>query len=223
MRIAVVGQKKNEIEPLLEQSGYTVAPHPEFVVSYGGDGTLLQAEYLFPGIPKIVLRASRVCKQCSHLSNDEVLSRVREGSFSIQEIAKLTISCGEQSMEAINDIVVHNADPRHAIRYRITIDGVPLGGEIIGDGIVVATPFGSTGYYRSITDSSFQVGIGLAFNNSTEQSDHVVLREEAIIALSLLRGPATVYADNQERFLEINAGETAHVRTSANVARLVRV
>jgi len=96
------------------------------------------------------------------------------------------------------------------------------GGDIfIGDGIVVATPFGSTAYYRSITDSFFEVGIGLAFNNSIEQSDHMVLRESTNISMKIIRGPALVYADNQETALEVGTHGTIEIRTSADTARLV--
>jgi len=97
-----------------------------------------------------------------------------------------------------------------------------VGGEIIGDGIVVATPsFGSTGYYKSITDSFFEVGIGLAYNNSTEQSDHVVLDENRIISIEITRGPAIIYADNQETSISLNKGDVATIKKSSQTAKIV--
>ena len=222
MKVLVFGQEKEKIQKLVEESGLEVVEKdPEAVISYGGDGTVMRSEYEFPGIPKVILRGSHVCKLCSNLPNGEVLKRVKEGKYSTLEIPKLKAEAGGNTIFGLNDIVIHNKDARHALRYTIKINGVPIQEEIIGDGIVVATPFGSTGYYRSITDSFFEVGIGLAFNNSTEQADHVVLRDDSEIRIDILRGPAVVYADNQEETVELQEGEYATVEKSGEIAKII--
>jgi NAD+ kinase len=136
---------------------------------------------------------------------------------------KLDVHANGRSLTAMNDIIVHNADPRHGIRYHLYVDGKPVGGEIIGDGIVAATPLGSTGYYRSITDSFFTVGIGIAFNNSTEQSDHMVSADTSIMKLMVVRGPAVVYADNQPATIELSENDEVVIARSAATARLITV
>ena len=204
MRVVVFGNRKRDIEGLVKKVGFElVDANPQFVISFGGDGTLMKAEYSFPDIPKIILRDSHICKKCSALSNEEILQRAKKKHYKVEKLLKLEVCAGDKILTGMNDIVVHNKDPRHAIRYHISINNKDTGKEIIGDGIIVATPFGSTGYYRSITDSFFEVGIGLAFNNSTEQSDHVILKEDSAIKMSIVRGPAIVYADNQEESIEL--------------------
>ena len=89
--------------------------------------------------------------------------------------------------------------------------------------IIVATPFGSTGYYRSITDSFFEIGIGLAFNNSTEQVDHVVLSDESEIKLKIVRGPAIVYTDNQEKTSTLAEGDEVVIRKARDEMQLISV
>ena len=214
----------DEVAALAEKLGYTiVATDPEMVASYGGDGTLMRAEHAWPGIPKIILRGSAVCKLCSPFENEEVMARVARGTYSIEEFWKLEVTAKKKMLEAINDVTVHNGNPRHAIRYELSVNGRRVGNQVIGDGIVVATPLGSTGYYRSITDSFFEVGMGLAFNNSTEQSDHMVLKEDSTVAIRIVRGPAVVYADNKEEMIELEDGDEATVRKSGGVAKIVRV
>lgn len=223
-RVCVVGKERGEVVPLLREAGFSVVERdPELVASYGGDGTLMRAEALFPGVPKVVLKGSAICKRCSPLPNGKVLGLVRDGKYRIEELMKLEARAKGKALLGVNDVIVHNGDPRHAIRYRVTVDGRPVGGEIVGDGIVVATPFGSTAYYRSITDSFFEVGIGLAFNNSTEQSDRMVLGENSVVTLEVVRGPAAVYADNGEEMIELYEGDCVTVGKSREVARLVRV
>ncbi|MDP3975054.1 MAG: hypothetical protein Q8P88_02085 [Candidatus Jorgensenbacteria bacterium] len=223
-KVLIYGAKSAEIGPALVKGGFEVVTEtPDMVVSYGGDGTLMKAEHDFPGVPKLPLKGSRICKLCTPLSNEEVLRRVSEGAYTIEELWKLTATQGGRLLTALNDIIIHNSDARHAIRYTLTVNGRSIGSEIIGDGVVIATPFGSTGYYRSITDSFFEVGMGLAFNNSTEQSDHMVLREGSVVKISIVRGPAVVYADNQEDSFTLEDGEAVVVEKSKETAKIVKV
>lgn len=224
MKVLIFGDDKNKIEPIIKKFGFDVVENdPELVISYGGDGTLLKSEFEFPGVLKVVLKNSRVCKACYKMSNEEVLRKIQQNEFTIKESWKLEATVKNEGLYALNEVVIHNKNPQHCIRYKVFVDGKELGGEIIGDGVVVATPFGSTAYYRSITDSFFEVGIGVAFNNSTEQSDHVILKENRKIKLKILRGPAIIYADNQQHILEANDGDEIFIQKSSQVAKIISV
>ncbi|MBZ0266740.1 hypothetical protein K8I85_01160, partial [bacterium] len=101
-------------------------------------------------------------------------------------------------------IIIHNPVPTSSVRYRVWIDDKEFSDdEIVGDGVVVATPFGSTAYYRSITGSIFRLGLGLAFNNSCEPVDHLVLPDDTVIRVRITRGPAILAADNAAETLEL--------------------
>lgn len=209
------GKNISEIKPLVQAAGFKVVEKDaRFVISYGGDGTLMHAEYKYPGVPKIILKNSLICKRCSPLPNKEVLKKVINNQYFVEELMKLEVEADSQKLYAINDITVHNKDSRHAIRYSLSVNDRLIGDSIIGDGVVVATPFGSTAYYRSITDSFFELGIGLAFNNSTEQSDHIVLKENSIIKIKIIRGLAVIYADNQEHELTIDKDAEITIKKS---------
>ncbi|MBX4215484.1 hypothetical protein KW797_00885 [Candidatus Parcubacteria bacterium] len=222
MKVTIVGKEKEKIEGLVAKTGFSFDDTaPDMVISYGGDGTLMRAEAAYPGIPKVALKNSQICKKCSPFANEEVLAKLKNENYAIEELPKLEAEMEGKKLIGLNDIVVHNKDSRHAIRYRIKVNGKDLGHEIIGDGIVVATPFGSTGYFRSITDSFFEVGIGLAFNNSTEQSDHMILKEGSSIEMEIVRGPVVVYADNQEGGVSLESGKRLTIRKSAATAKIV--
>lgn len=227
MNILIVGRNKDEAAALFLTQGKAftlVERDPDIVVSYGGDGTLMESEYRYPGIPKLYLKNSRVAKLAHKDNNQALVAAVAAGKYRIEERTKLEAAAKGIVLTALNDIVVHNADPRYGIRYTACVDAETCSSaEIIGDGIVVATPLGSTGYYRSITDSYFEAGIGLAFNNSTEQSDHIVLRDDRTITMTITRGPAEAWADNQEQRISLAEGDTIRVYKSPDVARLVAV
>lgn len=200
-----------------------VTKNPELVVSYGGDGTLLRAEHNYPGIPKLYIKNTRVGKLANVVSNDEVLEKFFKGEYSIDETFKLEACVNGKKVIATNDLVIHNKDPRYAVRYHVQINKSHYIKDVIGDGVIVATPLGSRGYYRSITDSYFELGIGIAFNNSTEQADHIVLKTDVIIHVEIIRGPALCYADNQDEEILLNEGDVVEVKKGSEVMKMVRV
>jgi len=223
MKVTIFGNKKEEVKGLLEKHNFEIVEEEaDFIVSYGGDGTLMQSEHLFPGIPKIILKNSAICKMCYGIENNRALELVKDKKYKIEDLIKIKIEANNKTLTALNDVTIHNADPRHAVRYHLLVNGKKIGGQIIGDGVVVATPFGSTAYYRSITDSYFEVGIGVAFNNSTEQSDHIVLKEDSVIEMEIVRGPAVAYADNQKEKIEINTGDRIKISKASESAKIVR-
>jgi len=224
MNIILFGRNLEVIRPTIKKLGFKlVKSKPDFVMSYGGDGTLMQSEHEFPGIPKIILKGSLICKKASHFSNEEVLEKIKTKKFKIKKYFKLGAEANHKKLLAVTDIVVHNKNPRHAIRYKVWINGKEIGKEVIGDGVVIATPFGSTAYYRSITDSFFEIGMGLAFNNSTEQFDHMVLDEMSRIKIKITRGPAVVYADNQENHIDLPVDSEVIIKKSLGLMNVVEV
>ena len=100
------------------------------------------------------------------------------------------------------------------MRYKVWIDGELYGREIVGDGVGLSTVHGSTAYYRSITHSIFRTGIGLAFSNSTEVVNHLVLPETSIVRVRILRGPCEVVADNSPEKIQVTAGDEIELKLS---------
>ena len=225
-KIALVTTDPTSLTKLL--SAYTdtyeiVTVNPEFVISFGGDGTLMGAEYQYPTIPKLFLKNSKIAKLAPKIPNEEILKKFFADEYTLSEQMKLSFSVGNRHAEALNDVVIHNENPRHAIRYIPHVNGNAMYTEVIGDGIVCATPLGSSGYYRSITDSVFEVGVGLAFNNSTEQTDHIILKENSVLTIEITRGPAFCYADNQEESYTLKTGDVVTIQKSPQSTYIVSV
>lgn len=224
MRLQVAGLKRQELIdyihaqfPALE----VVDSQPDVIVCYGGDGTLLYAERTHPGVPKILLRNSQVCARCSTLSKETVLPLLQAGKFTIVEHSKLEASAHGETLVALNDIVIAHPHVNGTIRAKVYINGQQYGEGIIGDGVVVCTPIGSTGYYQSITHSHFQSGIGIAFNNTVNIISHLVVNEDTRIAVEILRGPALLGDDNDERQVPLENGERVDIAVSEKKARLI--
>lgn len=176
------------------------------VVTHGGDGYLLEAERLTPGWPKLPIRYNSICKSCIEHDTTHAIKALAAGTISHTAVSKLTATFDDKSFTALNEFSLHHQIPNQAIRFSVQINDERHIEQAIGDGVIVATPFGSHAYYRSITSSTFRIGIGIAFNNSTEAINHMVVNSEDMVRLKVTRGPAYLLIDNDPDYIILDAG-----------------
>lgn len=203
-RVKLMGKNLEDVRSRILDRGMEIVDEDfELVIAHGGDGTLLWSERDYPGIPKLPMRDARTAPQCKNHCYDAVLDALLEDKLELTVLPKLEGIYNDRRMLAVNDIFVHNLERASALRYQVLIDGELYANEIVGDSVGLATVHGSTAYYRSITQSIFRVGMGLAFSNSTEEINHLVISETSEVAIRVFRGPALMIADNSPEMLEI--------------------
>lgn len=191
MKVLLFGNNAQQIQPLVASTGFKIVrSNPEVVISFGGDGTLLSAERQYPGIPKLPIRDSLICKKCSKHPDQQLLSRLKKGTLKFTKEPKLKTQISGKDFYALNDFVIRNRDAIHAIRFRVNDKFY------IGDGVVISTPFGSTGYFKSITGKTFKSNFAIAFNNTTRKKNPVSLQKSAKVIFELNRGKAALTFDN---------------------------
>lgn len=218
MKILLFGKNSKNIEDLVRSLGVEiVTSSPDLVISYGGDGTLLSAERQFPGIPKLPIRDSLLCHKCASHMDEKVLKALLDGKLKLKEHKKLETEILYKTFYSLNDFVVRNSDPTHTIRFKTSSTTDKL---LIGDGIVIATPFGSTGYFKSITGQTFEEGFGVAFNNITEKVPPVFLKDNDQVNFKLIRGKATLSFDNNPDIFIIDEGSELIFKLSDQVAKI---
>jgi len=232
MRVLLFGGEVSEIEGEVSRHEHleVVSSAPDVVVCYGGDGTLLTAERQWPGIPKAPIRNSRRGNRCIAHPAADVIARLAAGELARAEYGKLACTLrpaapseSEHTVVAMNEINVHMARINSAVRFRMWIDEDPYeqGQEILGDGFVVSTPFGSTAYFEHITRGHFHAGLGIAFKATSEHVNHVVVPEDAVVRILITRGPALLTYDNSSEYLDIAQGHELTVTKHAQPATLL--
>lgn len=174
----------------------------DIIVAHGGDGTLLHCERLYPSHPKFAVRDQGSGPTCDIHTYDNVFNQFEVSSP--YNISKLEVDCSGHNMPACNDVVIRGSNPMTALRYNVYIDGTLYAQNVVGDGVCLSTIHGSTALYRAITHSTFRVGVGLAFINTTEVTNHVVLDSKSLIEVELLRGEAVVMVDNSPTTIRIS-------------------
>lgn len=221
-RTIIVGRDLYKIEEQVRRHGFEIVEEdPDLVISNGGDGALLGAERMYPGVPKLGLRDSKTSLKHEQTNIENVLGLIRDEHYTINEYMKLEVSFQNKRLLALNDIMLRNEIPTSGIRFYVEINGDDYTGEIIGDGLIASTPVGSSAYYRSITSSIFQVGIGIAFNNSTEPINHLVLEEGSIIKVRITRGPALVAADNNPEYFHLQENDEIEITQAHETAQII--
>jgi NAD kinase len=220
----IVGQNSEEIDKIFKQKKYIRDDKkPDLVISYGGDGTLLKSEHEYPSVPKLFLRNSRIGNLGFKENNEEVLDLFFKEKLVIKKYFKIESCINNNKFFAVNEFSIKTRNPRHSLRVDVYINKNQKLEHVIGDGLIVSTPIGSTGYYKSITRSTFQLGIGLAFNNTTEQYNHIVLKEDSIIKVVIVRGPAFCYVDNHDDEIDLKVGDEIVIQKSKKFLRMYGV
>ena len=219
-----------EIRPLLKELDIEEIPrqrdsNPPFVITYGGDGSFLTAEQEWPEVPKIVLRRSRVCNTCREAVPRKALESLVCKKHDIRTFPKIVFNMGLTQGIATYDVVLRNWHPNQALRFCLenVSGGKVPDGEIIGDGLVMATPIGAGGYYRSITEGEFQSNFGLAFNNPTQPMEPISLADNFSVTVRILRENAFLCLDNLPSFWVLRVGDIFSVTKHPKVTRLVDI
>jgi NAD+ kinase len=219
MKVLLSGKNLDDLIPLLEPYKVDIVNNnPDLIICHGGDGALLGAEREYPGIPKFPIRDAATAPVCEDHNCETRLKSLFSNTAPQTELIKLSGSVGEQKLIATNDIFIHNHERVSALRYRVWINDELYAREIVGDGVGMATPHGSTAYYRSITHSIFRVGLGLAFSNSTEVVNHLVIPDDSVVRIRILRGPAIMVGDNAPERIHLTEGDEAVIRKISDKA-----
>lgn len=157
-----------------KEHGYTDAAQiPEDVdciLVLGGDGTLLQAarDIMERDIPLLGINLGTLgyLAEIEETGMDAALNQLLEGGYEVEQRMMLTgriirgqihkkrheenkiLQCGIKEAYALNDIAITRSGSLQIIRFRIYVNGQFLN-EYHADGVIVATPTGSTGYNLS--------------------------------------------------------------------------
>lgn len=232
VKIVLFGRRVEMLHPEIERYAnlHIVEANPDVVISFGGDGTLLASELKYPGVPKVPILNSRRGHRCIAHPRAEVLRRLSEGTLIAHLYMKLDCTVrryGEsqpvRQVTALNEINVHMGKINSAVRFQLFLNDEPYddGTEILGDGFVLCTPFGSTAYFRHITRGIFTQGIGIAFKATGEAVDHLVVPEDTVARVLITRGPAVFAYDSAEDYVSLDRGDEIVVRRSEQSATIL--
>lgn len=180
-------------------SGYVekekVPKGTECAIVLGGDGTLLQAarELVETSVRLIGINFGNLgfLAEVEKDGIENALDRLIEDCFSVEKRMLLTGSIvrdGKIVMEnvALNDIVINRSSLMRVMQLRISVNGLRLS-EYNADGIIIATPTGSTAYSMSaggpIVKPSAQLIVMTPICPHTLNTRSIILDSEDVIEI----------------------------------------
>lgn len=156
----------------VDSSGHDVASHPnifdsqpmdtaDLVVAIGGDGTVLRAVHMVAPsrIPILGINSGRLgyLTQAELVDRDDVLDRLLagevEGGWSVEERMMISVTATDDNgntttHQVLNEVVVEKLNSGNTVDLHVDIDSRPFI-SFATDGLIVATPTGSTAYSLS--------------------------------------------------------------------------
>jgi NAD+ kinase len=207
----------------------------DLLVILGGDGSILQvARTAAPlGMPILGVNLGRVGFLTEADPNNwrDVLSRALVGDYWIEERMMLRVAAfqGEKVVaqaEALNDVVVGRGARACVVYLDTEVDGGHLA-TYVADGLIVATPTGSTAYALAaggpVLPPQLRNVLLVPVAPHLSMARPIVLSEGVSVRITVSSGrPAVLTVDGQIQ-AELQSGDAVAVEASPHAARFARV
>ena len=219
-----------------KNENFTVLEHKEFVkkvdivVVFGGDGTLLNAarKYLNYDIPILGINMGNVgfLTDISTDNFEKTIKEVLDGNYKIEERNLVSAKFGNNHLYGLNEVVIHSGAYAQLMRYRLNVNDRVVY-EQRSDGLIIATPTGSTAYALSaggpIIHPSLDVWTILPMLPQSLSSRPFVISSDEKVEMDLFDGPnenAKICVDGQDD-IDIPYGEKILISKMEKTLKLV--
>lgn len=195
---------------LTERYGQHPIEAADCIVALGGDGHMLHVlhETLEHDLPVFGMNCGRLGFLMNHFASDELTDRIKSAETAPIHPLRMTTTCADGSTRtalAINEVSLIR-QTHNAAHIRVEVDGKHQVEELVCDGILLATPVGSTAYNLSAHGPVVPLGAGLLALTPISpfrprRWRGALLGEDARVCLSVLDSefrPVSASADSTE-------------------------
>jgi NAD+ kinase len=152
---SITSDPTRELEDVTHVEERDAAKRADLVIAIGGDGTLLHAarNVAARGVPLVGINRGRLgfLTDVSPEQLRDALDAILAGNYLAERRLTLAARLGKRakgSLFALNDVVVQKRDTGRLLDFTTEVDNVFVNTHR-GDGLIVATPTGSTAYALS--------------------------------------------------------------------------
>lgn len=208
--------------------------HCDLLIVVGGDGSLLQAAKIAvaQSLPVLGVNRGRLGFLTDVYPHElEVIAEVLEGHY--QEEQRFLLSAEIQhknkaiaKVEALNEIVLSPGDVAHMLEFTITVGGQFVC-DLRADGLIVATPTGSTAYALSgggpILHPALNAMVLVPMFPHTLSNRPLVVDADSQLIVEIMTNNTSasfVTGDGQKR-IPIALGDSLHIQKKPQTLRLI--
>ncbi len=199
------------------------------VIILGGDGTILQAAEPCGKnkIPVMGINLGRVgfMTEVETQDMEAACDRLLSGDFKVVERMMMEISFGKDTFVALNDVVVSKNDAT-MIDMELCADMEKVC-EYTSDGVIIATPTGSTGYSLSaggpVADPAMHVFIATPICAHTLSARPILMSENKEITLKLTKGGSGLVTVDGRIKGSIDVGDAVRIKKSDSTLKIIKL
>ena len=208
----------------------------DLLITFGGDGTILHLAKLVAlnKIPVLGINMGGLGFIAELEAGElEALRKLKDWDFQTEQRMMLDVTVQREGRQihtnlGLNDAVIREGPISHVIHLKISSDGRHLA-DIAGDGVIVATPTGSTAYSLSaggpVVEPVAQTMVVCPICTHNMRFSSYVLSPEHTLTIELERNgrkPVYLFVDESRAF-SLKADDKIQVRRSKHTVRLVRL
>ncbi len=223
---------EDEAADTLHVAPLSQADGADVILCLGGDGTLLRGMQLAfrweAALMGVNMGRLGFLTEAEPDDIEATLSALISGEYEVEERPVLHVTAGDRHWHALNDVVVSRGGSARLTTVNAWVDG-ELSGRYVADGVIVATPTGSTGYSLSaggpIVSPKVDCMVITPICAHTLQHRPAVVHGGANITLELRAEDvqsASLQVDGQS-CAQLNDGMQVEVRKDARPIRLIRL
>ena len=180
----------------------------DLLIVFGGDGTLLGAarKFIASEIPLLGINLGTLgfLTDINIENFESVIHDILKGEFVVEERSLVEAHFANQEVFGLNEILIHSGSYAQLMRYRLLIDGQMVY-EQRSDGLIIATPTGSTAYALSAGGSIIHPELDLwniiPMMSQSLSSRPLIVSNHKSLEIQLIQGPldhAMVCVDGQK-------------------------
>jgi NAD+ kinase len=220
----------------IDYEGVDIVDHEKFnssvdlIIVFGGDGTLLGAarKFIENEIPILGINMGAVgfLTDVNIENFESVINDVFKGNYILEERSLVEAQFSGQEVFGLNEVLIHSGSYAQLMRYRLLIDGKTVY-EQRSDGLIVATPTGSTAYALSaggsIVHPELNIWNIIPMMSQSLSSRPLIVSNKKSLEIQLIEGPlehAMVCVDGQKD-IPVEYNESIHISKKNSSLKII--
>ena len=228
--VQIFSEEGSNLQLAIEKNHNDFQNTIDLLIVFGGDGTLLGAarKFIASEIPLLGINLGTLgfLTDINIENFESVIHDILKGEFVVEERSLVEAHFANQEVFGLNEILIHSGSYAQLMRYRLLIDGQMVY-EQRSDGLIIATPTGSTAYALSAGGSIIHPELDLwniiPMMSQSLSSRPLIVSNHKSLEIQLIQGPldhAMICVDGQND-IPIQYDDSIIIRKKTAALRII--
>ena len=200
----------------------------DVLIVLGGDGTILYTlqHINIPIFPINTGSVGFLSETAANNDYNRYLDELEKKNYEIEDVQRIDLFCNKLKMgTALNEVVLHAAHVSRIQTFEIKVNDQSIE-TVRSDGIIIATPTGSTAYAMSVGSPIINPNVPcfviVAIAPYSMNSRPIIISDEETLSIKILTDKETVMVMDGQEEIAINMEDDIEINRSEEPAKLIR-